>query len=571
MKKRKKSPFFADVIIDAFRDIYLAGEDLPKYVDFYAGEDKLNKLDVKKNQIIFGRRGTGKTHCLKAFDEKINQINGCKYSIYISCLDIVSGSSIDMNGYSQEAKYNHIASLYFKKFLHKFVDNLLSCHQEWIKDIKKKDVAANIFEKKILDELIHGSMRDSSQIVRRNATTSTQTQNKASVGLNLTTLLTGGLSGKYDKIDNQEEIIEQQYNYSTDLSKIREGLDEYLKLCGIKRLYVCIDEWSELDKSCNTSIQQLFAQKLKQIFLKSQFVSVKIASIWALTEMNDKSLYGRFSGGMELTQDIYKTLDLDTLFFKDEVSIENFLKSLLFKRFVNYCDDQTREEFCKNDDPENFLIEEIFETKANFNILVSASHGVPRDFLELLDRCLLHIGKDLVSYSINRNVIEEVSVEFYLNEKRNLISGNNMLTSFIGIVDEYLEKHKVRFFVVDNNEVKMTAELMELVDKKFLHQLPSSLINRKIRNKYKVFLIDYGCYWDWLKSRKIKAIDTISPVLALSDEQIENIENYVLERELTSYLRCEECGKTIPLDNPVYVRQRVCYHCGAKIVETTEE
>ena len=123
-------------------------------------------------------------------------------------------------------------------------------------------------------------MRGSSQIVRRNATTSMQTQNKASVGLNLTTLIMGGLSAKYDKIDNQEEIIEQQYNYSTDLSKIREGLDEYLKLCGIKRLYVCIDEWSELDKSCNTSIQQLFAQKLKQIFLKSQFVSVRKGHIF---------------------------------------------------------------------------------------------------------------------------------------------------------------------------------------------------------------------------------------------------------------------------------------------------
>jgi len=53
----------------AFNDVRLQAEDLPTHIELLSGYDELEHLDVKKNQIIFGRRGTGKSHFLKAFNK----------------------------------------------------------------------------------------------------------------------------------------------------------------------------------------------------------------------------------------------------------------------------------------------------------------------------------------------------------------------------------------------------------------------------------------------------------------------------------------------------------------------
>lgn len=40
------------------------------YLDLYVGEDALESIDNVNNQVIYGRRGSGKTHLLKALQEK---------------------------------------------------------------------------------------------------------------------------------------------------------------------------------------------------------------------------------------------------------------------------------------------------------------------------------------------------------------------------------------------------------------------------------------------------------------------------------------------------------------------
>ena len=50
-------------------------EKLPEgaYYPLYIGEDLLERMNTADNQIVWGRRGTGKTHLLKAFSQMINE------------------------------------------------------------------------------------------------------------------------------------------------------------------------------------------------------------------------------------------------------------------------------------------------------------------------------------------------------------------------------------------------------------------------------------------------------------------------------------------------------------------
>lgn len=46
------------------------------YLDYYAGRETLDKVNSIKYQVIYGRRGTGKTHLLRALQEKLLESNG---------------------------------------------------------------------------------------------------------------------------------------------------------------------------------------------------------------------------------------------------------------------------------------------------------------------------------------------------------------------------------------------------------------------------------------------------------------------------------------------------------------
>lgn len=583
--KRKKSPFFATDIVKSFDDIVPSGEQLSTFIELFSGEVELKKLDVIKNQIIYGRRGTGKSHFLNAFNQKINsQKNNNRFSLYISCEKIAPGTPENMDSYEQEQKFRHIASIYYKNFLNRFAQIIDEQWEMWeTNQAIDKNGAKRVLYNEIINEIWWGSKYKYLQRTKSEISTSKKKQKGVSlsgkIGLDSVGLSVGGKLGS-NKEKEEEEVTTIETYYHTDLSKIKDALERFLELMGIERLYICIDEWSELDKTCNTSIQQLFAEKLKLTFFKSKKISVKIASIWSLTEMSSKDLNGRFWGGIELGQDIYKELDLDILFFRKNDSIEKFLSTILYKRFLWNCSPETRTKFqrintnakSKNslDDHKckEFLIEQMFVKKENFMALVTASHGIPRDFLELLQRSLREID-DFEKYYISRDIVDTVAREFYLNEKRNRITDNRLLTSFIAKIDTYLEQKIERFFVIKSNDVKNSIEIKELVDKKFLHQLPSSLVDRRIRNKYKVFLIDYGCFQDWHKSRKKEYDDSyISPIVELTDTQIENIENYLLDiQDLpTTYLYCTDCNQIVPVNNPIYMKYKACPHCASENV-----
>ena len=52
-------------------------------MDYYAGQEILDKVDSIKYQVIYGRRGTGKTHLLRALQERLLETKGKYFPVYI--------------------------------------------------------------------------------------------------------------------------------------------------------------------------------------------------------------------------------------------------------------------------------------------------------------------------------------------------------------------------------------------------------------------------------------------------------------------------------------------------------
>src|SRR5437667_6188215 len=67
--------------------VWLKAEDLPAFLPFYVDQGHLDLLSDNSNQLIVGRRGTGKTHLLGAFHEYVSQNIPTAVSVKISILE----------------------------------------------------------------------------------------------------------------------------------------------------------------------------------------------------------------------------------------------------------------------------------------------------------------------------------------------------------------------------------------------------------------------------------------------------------------------------------------------------
>ena len=67
---------------DVIRAEYI---DDDNYLELYAGQEMIQSINNIKNQVIYGRRGTGKTHLLRAYQELlVEEFNNDKrFPIYI--------------------------------------------------------------------------------------------------------------------------------------------------------------------------------------------------------------------------------------------------------------------------------------------------------------------------------------------------------------------------------------------------------------------------------------------------------------------------------------------------------
>ena len=132
MDKRRTLSHYGKVIRQKFPVELpcLQSEELPSFLPFYIGEKWLDDLERNNNQLVIGRRGTGKTHLFGAFKERVieRRKNGIQRD---SIVIMVSGSDfcgtpptfIDSTIQFARARYSR---LLFKGFLEKLVEELIN-------------------------------------------------------------------------------------------------------------------------------------------------------------------------------------------------------------------------------------------------------------------------------------------------------------------------------------------------------------------------------------------------------------------------------------------------------------
>lgn len=506
----------------------LRSEKLPEFKKFFVDIDLLKNYFTNDNQLIVGRRGTGKTHLLGTIDEIVNKQPGNQnISIFISLTDIYTSPTKTLSE-TREFYCTRFARLLFNKFLESFAEILFKIvYRKFIESYRLPKSKISKAESNLIK--IYECITD------------------------------GAFSfSKMDRVENSGRI-----DSSIDISKLKQLLRDLIDLLEIEMLYVLIDEWMQIDKTARLDIQPYFAELLKKLFFGEQKIAVKIASIWHETNLYDRKSVST-SRGLQIGDDIAFGTDLDSAFIMERSAMYKFFEELLFKRLSDKV--ERLKGFQVNDKIEDQFIVGIFDNKDNFEELILASHGIPRDFLQIFNKCSKMINYDFANKCINKEVIGKVVQEIFLTQKRKNLDKASPAFHLFKKINSYLDTTHNRFFLVENKEAKNSISLRKLSDERLIHPIPSACVSRQVRDLFKCYAINYGNYIDWYNSLEKKDQFAMSRSLLprISKEEYNDYIISIEEHEETTTV-CPICTFVFSKMEKSYALKKLCPHCFEKI------
>jgi len=525
------------------------------YLEYYAGQEILDKVDSIKFQIIYGRRGTGKTHLLRALQEKLLETKGKSFPVYI-----------DMRAYKPMIG-NDDALYYALIILQEIIIEILKCVYENLDyiyseyDGKEQELIINRIKKKIviiLEKFNQHFDGDSFTKIGEVAIKINEVK-KLATSLMLTKMPEFlGEKG----IDKEIESTDERVKYIS-FAEISNALSELFEIIDIDRLFCLLDEWSEIPENS----QYILAELIKRTFITLK-VTVKIAAIPNRTKILSENRIGLEDGG-----DIFGySLDNRYIYELHPDNTRAFFNELLFKQLYIVAP-ELYGIFCSDDErrPVHKFINSFFANQALREILI-ASSGIPRDFLNIFIASYNNFYATSSYKHIAVADVRNATIEWYEVDKKKTVDANNNAKILLDkIIEDILVAKKRCHFLIPEKFEKM-KELNDLIDLRVVHLRKKGISHKGNKGVvYNVYYLDYACYTSTnlyhnrINTNLLSEIETIDNFrdirrVSLVDKFFEDF-NF----EIGNGFKCPKCGKMVDMNHLAYVKQKVCNHCYEKI------
>jgi hypothetical protein len=446
--------------------------------NFVDSEPLFDLLATTNNQVIYGRRGTGKTHALKYLESSVK--NKGDSAVYLDLRSIGSNNSI----------YNDGTRSLVDRASRLIIDVLNALYDEFYKlaviAVDRAPSPAQVTVR--LDDLANAisTIRISGAIEQEQNTGSTRSQQDriaAKISGSPTTF-SGELSlSNSGKTEDRSSLRTKRSGSETiyiDFSNVGTSITGLAGVLGSRRFWLLIDEWSEIP----IELQPYLADLLRRTILPVSSITVKIASI----EHRSRFIFIQDQGhvGLELGADISADLNLDDflVFDNDQEKAVEFFRNLIFKHYQSEEPNSAASGILSPDQ----LVRAAFTQSPAFTEYVRAVEGVPRDALNLIAK--------VVTKSFGRKIamsdIRAAARDWYHQDKASSILGNPDLHSVLEyIIDRVIGERRAFLFPTATRH----PAIEQLFDARLLHILKKNVSSRDEPGvRYDVYKIDYGCY-----------------------------------------------------------------------------
>lgn len=447
----------------------------------------LTVLQTKDNQILYGRRGTGKTHALIYLTETVKKNGGI--AIYIDLRTIGSTGGI----------YSDNSLNLAERATRLLMDTLAGIHDELMDIFLDDSYGFNLSEMgPILDDFAAAITEVSVKgTVEQEEATGSQTSREATKGLR------SEVSTKSLKVDlhsetkdSSEEHITTRFKASGNLEyrvhfgRVGNILNRICERLGRKRFWILFDEWSVVP----LDLQPYLADLLRRSIFPVGAISVKIGAIEKRSSFQIPLERGDYIG-IELGGDALADLNMDDfmVFDNDENKALAFYKELIHKHFSAIAEEEGI-----NDIPSSSskLISEAFTQENVFKEFVRAAEGVPRDAFNILSLA----AQKSFNTAINMNTLRSASKVWYQRDKESSVAADSKALKLLHwIIDKVIAHRRARAFLLERSVAHSLID--KLFDARVLHLLKQNIsAHDKPGVRFDAYKIDYGCYVDLLST-----------------------------------------------------------------------
>ncbi len=500
------------------------------------------RLENDNNQILYGRRGTGKTHVLKMLERRAREMN--HLPVYI-----------DINKLGSAAMFNETDRPAHLRALSLFRDILAEVNNQILDyaTSPQTDPPGLVFER--LGDLATAMLRSLLVENTINYESAQSSNNDRERAIALSVGHTPSFSIRSQTGYSSESAMKVGVKGHSmpwlSFQELNDALTSVLDASGIDRVVILIDEWVGVPYE----IQPLVAEFIKRSFFAEPRITTKIGSIEYRSNFSS-SLDHNIVLGFELGADIWSALELDDYFVYDRNTDKtvSMFGELLFRHIATEVEVETLRRNLQTSLPRrdvtidvdaivrsvlqqvqaggrhfareynvtsaDELSHELFGSRDAFIELVRAGEGVVRDFINIFSGAFFNaVRKD--ESKIGIGAVRDAAREWYEQDKAPNVTDMQRVV-LQQITDEVIGQRRTRSFLLEK-EYEQTEIVRSLFDFRLLHLVHRGYVDEsKPGRRYNVYALDFGAYVELLGTARaperdlrdvneIKSDDVIMP------------------------------------------------------------
>jgi hypothetical protein len=447
----------------------------------------LQLLSSRNHQVVFGRRGTGKTHALRYLAEHVRDEGNVPVEIDLRTAGAVgayssAGTPLDQRGTGLLADV--LGAIH-----NSLVDFALDVGAIHLEPLDELGEAATTVQ-------VVGSVE--SETASEEAT-GRGASREARLGVSLSGVEIGGGLGSKETASARIESRLRELGVPQlhiNFGAVFQALERVAAAFGSKRIWILLDEWS----SVPIELQPLLADLIRRCILPVPGFTVKIGAIEDRSSFRVPTDFGDYIG-IELGSDVTADVNLDAflIFTNDPQKALQFFSTLFYKHVSATLSSGS----LSLKSPRHFVLR-AFRDQGTFSELVRAASGVPRDAINVAALAAQTADES----SIRLTHVRGATRDWYQRDKETPIRRTEAKALLDAIVDEVVGKRQKRTFLLRQDTGGSENYLVrELYDARIIHLIKKGIAAAsQPSTRFDAYAIDYGCYVDLTTADRISGV-----------------------------------------------------------------
>ncbi len=452
------------------------------------------QLDSPNNQIVYGRRGTGKTHVLRVLGDLLRTQPG-NIVVYQDLRSLGSSSEFEDDDLPLAVRATSLIRSVFDPIHTLILDE--ATRPAAAIDPAPFNAFAEAVRRSVLAE----------EVSRIETSLDSEHSKRRKKALDLRPAF---FHAEWEKDGKQGQRMtsarEGRPLDSIMFAEIGSSLAQCLAELGGAHLYLLLDEWTAVPEE----LQPLLAEFLKRTLFVLPTVTVKIAALEYRSRFSEP-LTRNNQLGFEVGADLSSSLELDDylVYDRNNTRTEELFAEVLFRHLTA---EMTLEATSSSVDEYtgylqteygveagDRLIELLFASRRPYRELVRAGEGVIRDFIGIFAAAYFDAVRR-EKRAIDLPAVRTAARNWFASDKEINVRRQHR-DALDRICEEVLAKGRRRTFMVDRKH-EPNETIDALVDRRVIHVVARNVIDaQNPTRRFSLYTLDYGLYVDLLDRR----------------------------------------------------------------------